>query len=226
VTSVLVIDDEEQIRRFLRISLERKDCQVSEAATGFDGLQAVLALRPDLVLLDLGLPDRDGSAVLAELRSWSEVPVIVLSVRDSEAEIVRLLEAGADDYVTKPFSVGELLARMRVALRHRRAGTEPLVRGDLVVDFEGREVRVDGTPVRLTPTEYAVLAAVAKGGGRIVTQAAVLREVWGPIADMEQGSLRVHVSAIRRKIERDPSRPVILVTEPGIGYRIGGEDEA
>ncbi|HUX42718.1 MAG TPA: response regulator transcription factor [Rectinemataceae bacterium] len=217
----LVIDDEEQIRKLLRISLEPRGFETIEAASGFEGLQAFAGLRPDIVLLDLGLPDRDGSAVLAEIRDRSETPVIVISVRDREADIVALLDGGADDYVTKPFAIGELVARMNAALR-RRGGKpeEPYSSGGLVVDFEERCVNIDGEILKLTPTEYAIVAVLARAGGRIVTKAALLREIWGPIGELEQGSLRVHLSSMRKKMERDPSRPRFIVTEPGIGYRL------
>jgi two-component system, OmpR family, KDP operon response regulator KdpE len=224
VKRVLVIDDEPQIRRLLKISLEKKGYDVSEAATGYEGIQSIQTVRPDLILLDLNLPDIEGSKVLAEIRSWSTLPIIVLSVRDRGSDIVSLLDAGADDYLTKPFSVEELLARMNVALRRSRPDIRETAfsSGELVVDFEEREVRVEGREVRLTPTEYAILAYLARNGGRIVTRTQLLRELWGPLADAEAGALRVHVSSLRKKIERDSSRPEYLVTEPGIGYRLCG----
>jgi len=222
---VLVIDDEPQIRRLLKISLEKKGYEVHETATGLEGMQAIQSIRPDIVLLDLGLPDKDGAEILAEIRGWSTIPVIILSVRDEEADIVDLLNAGADDYLAKPFGVEELLARMNVALRR----TLPDIRQTtyecrgLRIDFERRSVTVDGVDVRLTPTEYAIVAYLARNGGRIVTQMRLLKELWGPFGDAEQSSLRVHISAIRKKIEHDSSRPSILITEPGIGYRLGDE---
>ena len=221
---VLVIDDEEQIRKLLRISLEARGFETVEAATGSEGLQALAALRPDILLLDLGLPDRDGAAVLAEIRDRSEVPVIVISVRDREADIVALLDGGADDYVTKPFAIGELVARMNAALRRRLGPSEePFGSDGLLVDFEERRVSIDGEILKLTPTEYAIVAVLARAGGRIVTKASLLREIWGTLGDLEQGSLRVHLSSIRRKMEGDPSRRRFIVTEPGVGYRLRGE---
>jgi len=220
----LIIDDEAQIRKLLKISLEPKGYLTIEAATGYEGLQAFAGLRPDIVLLDLGLPDRDGAAVLAEIRDRSEVPVIVLSVRDRESDIVALLDGGADDYVTKPFSIGELAARMNAALRRRSGKPElPYAVGGLVVDFDERRASIDGEPLKLTPTEYSIVAVLARAGGRIVTKASLLREIWGPLGELEQGSLRVHLSSMRKKMERDPSRPRFIVTEPGIGYRLKGE---
>jgi len=222
VKRALVIDDEPQIRRLLEIALETRGFEVFVAASATEGLQAVQSVRPDIVLLDLGLPDREGGDLLSELRTWSTIPVIVLSVRDLESDIVRLLDAGADDYVTKPFNIEELFARMNVALRRTRPDARETlyVAGDLVVDFAEREVRKGESPVRLTPTEYSIVAELARAGGRILTHAQLLRELWGPLAEVERGSLRVHISSLRKKLESDPSRPVHLVTEPGIGYRL------
>ncbi|HUX37950.1 MAG TPA: response regulator transcription factor [Rectinemataceae bacterium] len=217
----LVIDDEAQIRKLLRIGLEPRGYEVAEAETGFEGIQALASIRPDIVLLDLGLPDRDGAAVLAEIRDRSEVPVIVISVRDRETDIVALLDGGADDYVTKPFNLGELVARMNAALR-RRSGRpeEPYSVDGLVVDFEQRIASVDGERLKLTPTEYAILAVLARAGGRVVTKSSLLRAIWGPLGDLEQGSLRVHLSSMRKKMEGDPALPRFIVTEAGIGYRL------
>jgi two-component system KDP operon response regulator KdpE len=219
---VLVIDDEPQIRRLLEIALATRGYEVFLAPTGTEGLQAVQTVRPDIVLLDLGLPDRGGETVLAELRSWSTIPVIILSVRDLQGDIVGLLDAGADDYVTKPFDVEELAARMKASLRRTRtdAREESYRTDELEIDFENRRVTRDGLDAKVTPTEYAILAELARAGGRIVTQAQLLRELWGPLAEEEKASLRVHVSSLRKKIERDSARPVHLVTEPGIGYRL------
>ncbi len=181
MTSVLVIDDERQIRRLLRVSLEKQGYEVHEAATGSDGLQMVLGKKPDIVLLDLGLPDKDGADILADLRSWSSIPVVVLSVRNSEEDIVRLLDGGADDYLIKPFNTGELLARLRVALRHRapEEAQELFVSGRLSVDLLNREVRVAGQLVKLTPTEYALIRLFVQHPGRILTHGQILKEVWG-----------------------------------------------
>jgi two-component system KDP operon response regulator KdpE len=219
---VLVIDDEPQIQRLLEFTLAPRGYEVFVAGTGFEGLQAIPSVRPDIILLDLGLPDRDGGTVLVELRTWSSIPLIVLSVRDRESDIVQLLDAGADDYLTKPFRTEELLARMKAALRRFRGeqGEPTYVAGDLVVDFEERRLRLGGQELRLTPTEYAIVAELARAGGRIVTSDRLRRELWGPVADEEKGSLRVHVASLRKKLEQDTTRPVHLLTEPGIGYRL------
>jgi two-component system KDP operon response regulator KdpE len=220
--SVLVIDDEVQIRKLLHVSLEKQGFIVAEAANGEDGLRMVLGRKPDVVLLDLGLPDRDGASILADLRSWSSVPVIILSVRNAEEEIVRLLDAGADDYLIKPFNTGELVARMRVALRHRGPSEAEAVfrSGKLAVDLANREVTVAGHVVKLTPTEYAFLRILVQHAGRIVTQGQILKEVWGPNAEGDTNYLRVYVTALRKKIEENPQLPELLITEPGVGYRL------
>jgi two-component system, OmpR family, KDP operon response regulator KdpE len=222
VTSVLVIDDEVQIRRLLRVTLEKLGYAVHEAATGGEGLQMVLAKKPDMVLLDLGLPDKDGTAVLAELRSWSTVPVIILSVRNSEEDIVHLLDAGADDYVIKPFNTGELIARMKVAIRHHAPQEAQAVfaTGRLSVDLQEREVKVAGEAVKLTPTEYGLLRLFVQHAGRILTHRQLLREVWGPNMDEETNYLRVYITGLRKKIESNPQMPELIVTEPGVGYRL------
>lgn len=218
----LVIDDERAIRRLLRFTFEQRQYEVFEAETGFEGLQELRAVRPDIVLLDLNLPDTGGAAVLAEIRKWSAVPVIVVSVRNAEEDIVTLLNAGADDYLVKPFSTAELAARMNVALRNRlpAPGETVFSSGRLSLDFEARRVTVGGTEVRLTPTEYGILSLLARHPGRIVTRDTILKELWGPLSDAESGNLRVHVSSLRKKIEVDSARPEILITEPGIGYRL------
>jgi len=222
VTSVLVIDDERQIRRLLRVSLEAHGYAVNEAATGEDGLNALQGVKPDLVLLDLGLPDRDGQEVLAGLRSWSQVPVIILSVRNSEEDIVRALNSGADDYIVKPFNTGELIARLRVALRHHapEEAQEVFISGRLTVDLYNREVRVAGEALKLTPTEYALIRLLVQHAGRILTHAQILREIWGPHAEEETNYLRVYIAGLRKKIEARPQLPELIVTEPGVGYRL------
>ena len=222
MTSVLVIDDERQIRRLLRVSLEAHGYAVNEAATGEDGLNALQGVKPDLVLLDLGLPDRDGQEVLAGLRSWSQVPVIILSVRNSEEDIVRALNAGADDYIVKPFNTGELIARLRVALRHHapEEAQEVFISGRLTVDLYNREVRVAGEALKLTPTEYALIRLLVQHAGRILTHAQILREIWGPHAEEETNYLRVYIAGLRKKIEARPQLPELIVTEPGVGYRL------
>jgi two-component system KDP operon response regulator KdpE len=223
---ILVIDDEPEIRRAVRTGLAGTSLLVEGAATGARGLDLVARWHPDVVILDLALPDMDGLEVCRQLRSWSRVPIIVLSVRDSDAEKIHALELGADDYLTKPFSMGELLARVRVALRHaaQAAGASgPGARfasGGLTIDFERRLVTVDGAEVHLTPTEYAVLTYLAQSADRVVTHRTLLRAVWGPTYAEEAHYLRVFINQLRRKIERDPSRPHLLLTEPGIGYRL------
>ena len=222
---VLVIDDEVQIRRFLRAGFELEGFQVNEAANAAEGLRAA-TLRPlDLMILDLALPDRDGSEVLLRLRSWSAIPVIVLSVRADEAEKVRLLELGADDYVVKPFGMAELLARARAALRrhHARAG-RPASTVDierLKIDFARRIVTLNGARVTLTPKEYRLLQILAQHAGSVVTHQYLLKEVWGQPHVQDTHYLRIFVRKLRQKIEADPNRPRILLTELGVGYRLG-----
>ncbi len=182
----------------------------------------VLGKKPDIVLLDLGLPDRDGADVLSELRTWSSVPVIILSVRNAEEEIVKLLDAGADDYLIKPFNTGELVARIKVAIRHRapKESQEPFVSGRLSVDLIAREVRVNGELIKLTPTEYGLLRALVQHAGRVVTHGQILRELWGPNVDQDTNYLRVYITGLRKKIEENPHMPRLLITEPGVGYRL------
>jgi len=221
-THVLVVDDEIAIQRFLKTVLGAEEYQLSSAATGAEALSAVAALRPDLVLLDLGLPDLDGVAVLRRLREWSRVPVVVLSVRGREGDKVSALDAGADDYLTKPFGTGELLARMRAALRRaERPAEAPAFRsGDLEVDLVRRRVSVAGVEVQLTPTEYRILRHLVTHAGKVLTHQQLLSEVWGPAHSDQPHVLRVNVSNLRRKVEADPSRPRHLLTEPGVGYRL------
>lgn len=222
---VLIVDDELPIRRFLRVSLAGEGYRVVEAATAAEALAQIAAQRPDVVVLDLGLPDRDGLAVIREIREWSSIPIVVLSVRDRESDKVSALEAGADDYLTKPFSVGELLARLRVALRHAAiaGGTadEPVfATGELRVDVARRQVFVAGEEIRLTPIEYKLLALMVKNAGKVLTHRQLLRQVWGPEYGDENHYVRVYVAQLRRKIEADPTRPRYLRTEPGVGYRL------
>jgi two-component system KDP operon response regulator KdpE len=222
---ILVIDDEPQIRRLLEIALSTRGWEVFSAPSGTEGLDAARALKADVILLDLNLPDRSGIDVLRSLRTWSSVPVIAVSVRDSEEDIVRLLEAGADDYVVKPFYTNELIARILAVHRRRSPAPDGIYRsGRIVFDMGTREVRVGDEAIRLTPTEYAVLAALANAAGKIVTRDRLLREVWGPSGEAEEGSLRVYVNALRKKIEDDPAHPSILLTEPGVGYRLRSPD--
>ncbi len=223
---VLVIDDEPEIRRAVRIGLAGAEFSVEWAPTGEQGMDLLTRWHPDVVILDLSLPDMDGMEVCRRLRSWSSVPIIVLSVRGSDQDKIGALELGADDYLTKPFSMGELLARIRVALRHAAhagggSGSEAQFQtGDLMIDFEHRRVMVAQNEARLTPTEYEVLKYLAMNVGKVVTHRALLRAVWGPAYEEEAHYLRVFVGQLRRKIEPDPSRPRYLLTEPGIGYRL------
>lgn len=222
---VLVIDDEQPIRRFLTTSLGVHGYQVFEAADGQTGLAAVVNYRPDLVILDLGLPDFDGAEVTVRLREWSQIPIIILSVRDQEQDKIAALDAGADDYLTKPFGIGELLARMRVALRrvNTPAGEPVFSTGDLVVDLARRTVTVSGQEIQLTPTEFDLLRVLVTHAGRVLTHRLLLRQVWGVGYDNEAHLLRVNISNLRRKIEPDPSRPTYIITEPGVGYRLRTE---
>jgi len=219
---VLVIDDEIQIRRLLRTTLEANGYKVLEAATGQDGLSEAAQRRPDLILLDLGLPDTEGVSVLKRLREWSRTPVVVLSVRDRDDDKTSALDSGADDYVTKPFSSAELLARLRVALRHAAPLPENSVfkSGRLEVDLAGRRVTVAGSEVKLTPTEYAFLRLLVRNAGKVVTQRQILTEVWGPNAVEQTQYLRVYATHLRNKLEANPSQPELILTEPGIGYRL------
>jgi two-component system KDP operon response regulator KdpE len=221
-TVALVIDDEPQIRRLLHVTLEANDYQVVEAATGAEGLVQAAQCRANVILLDLGLPDMDGIAVLKRLREWSRVPVIILSVRDREKEKAEALDAGADDYVTKPFGTEELLARLRVALRHsEKQSEEPIFRsGPLVIDLADRHVTVDGKEISLTVTEYNLLRLLVRHAGKVLTHRFLLREVWGPTAENQNHYLRVYIARLREKLKTDPAQPEILLTEPGIGYRL------
>ncbi|GAB4525897.1 MAG: response regulator [Anaerolineae bacterium] len=219
---ILVVDDELQIRRFLRISLESHGYRVYEVATGAEAIQAVAHLRPDLIILDMGLPDIDGLDVLRRVREWTKTPVIILSVRDADMDKVTALDAGADDYLTKPFSVEELMARIRVEQRHAQREQEEAVfqSGRLSVDFSKRLVTVDGEAIKLTPTEYALLRLLIQHAGKVLTHRHILREVWGPGAVNQTHYLRVYFAQLRQKIEVNPALPEIIVTEPGVGYRL------
>jgi len=218
----LIIDDEVQIRRLLRLALEASGYAVCEADQGQLGLAEAALHRPDVILLDLGLPDLDGVEVLKRLREWSETPVLILSVRDAEEEKIAALDAGADDYVTKPFSTAELLARLRVAQRRARPAEEAstFTHGGLHVDLASRVVTVDGNEISLSATEYALLRLLVRHAGRILTHRQMLREIWGPNAEEHRQYLRVYVTHLRRKIERDPQHPAHIKTESGVGYRL------
>ena len=217
----LVIDDEPQIRRLLRISLEANGYRVFDAATGGDGIAQAAQRRPDVILLDLGLPDLEGMEVLKRLREWSRVPVIILSVRDGENDKVAALDAGADDHVTKPFNSAELLARLRAVLRHvQPQGADAIYRnGELEVDLSARVVRKRGQEIKLTPIEYSLLRLFVTHAGKVLTHHHLLTEVWGPKAVEQTHYLRVHIAHLRDKIENNPARPEMLITESGIGYR-------
>jgi two-component system KDP operon response regulator KdpE len=221
---VLIVEDEPQMRRFLRASLGAEGYRVREAWTVADGLREAAVEHPDAILLDLGLPDGDGLTLVRRVREWSSVPVIVVSARGREEEKVAALDAGADDYLAKPFGTKELLARLRVALRHARAGAAPgspiLEAGPLRMDLERREASVDGRAVRLTPIEWRLLAFLATHAGKVLTHAQILREVWGPNAATQAHYVRVYMAELRKKLEADPSRPRLLLTEPGVGYRL------
>jgi two-component system, OmpR family, KDP operon response regulator KdpE len=219
---VLVVDDERSIRRFLRTSLTANAYLVFEASNGAEALEAVVQDRPDVMILDLGLPDMDGTQVTTRLREWSHIPIIILSVRDQEADKIAALDAGADDYLTKPFGVGELMARMRVVLRRiAHPDTEPVFTSrELVVDLARRLVRVRGRDVQLTPTEYDLLRVLVTHAGKVLTHQQLLRQVWGLGYEGESHLLRVNISNLRQKIERNSARPEYIITEPGVGYRL------
>ncbi|MDQ7092511.1 response regulator [Desulfosporosinus sp. PR] len=220
---VLIIDDEVQIRKFLRVSLTSHGYEVREAGAGEAGLNEVALFGTDLVILDLGLPDMSGMEVLRKIREWSKVPIIILSVTEQETEKIAALDHGADDYVTKPFSMGELLARMRAALRHSVGVEEEepiLIFEDLLLDLAHRQVKVGEGEIKLTPTEYELMKNLALNAGKVLTHKFLLRTVWGPAYENDIQYLRVFIGQIRRKIESDPSRPRHIITEPGVGYRL------
>jgi two-component system, OmpR family, KDP operon response regulator KdpE len=221
----LIIDDEVQMRRLLRVVLEGESYQVYEVETAQQGLTEIAGRKPDVILLDLGLPDMDGLEALKRLREWSEAPVLVLSVRDDEQGKVAALDAGADDYVTKPFSTPELLARLRAAQRKTRPTEEVSVfkHGDLIVDLTAHIVSRAGREVKLTATEYALLRLFVRHPGRVLTHRYILREIWGPKSEEHRQYLRVYVTHLRQKIEPDPTKPSLIRTESGIGYRFGAQ---
>lgn len=222
MSKVLVVDDEPQIRRFLRASLDAQGYEVIEAGTAHQAISKATAERPELVILDLGLPDGDGIAVISSLRTWTDIPILILSVRDQEADKVSALDAGADDYLTKPFTTGELLARLRAAVRRAaRPETESVFStGGLVVDTASRLVTVSGQEVRLTATEYALLQTLARHAGKVLTHQQLLTMVWGAGYESDTHMLRVNISNLRRKLEPNPLRPRYIVTDPGVGYRL------
>ena len=225
--TVLLIDDEPPIRRLLRTALAAHDYRLIEAASGEDGLQQAATRQPDLIVLDLGLPDVDGVQVIRRLREWSATPIIVLSARGQERDKIEALEAGADDYVSKPFGVGELVARLRVAWRHATRGTRPdepvFTSGALKVDQAYRRVFVDGREIHLTPLEYRLLTTLVRHAGKVVTHDQLLKEVWGPPYVGQSHYVRVYMAQLRRKLEDNAARPRYLLTEPGVGYRLAAD---
>lgn len=219
---ILIVDDEPAIRRFLRTSLGAHGYSIEEAAAGEEAVKLAALRQPDLIILDLGLPDIDGIEVTRRLREWTKIPIIILSVREHENDKISALDAGADDYLTKPFSIGELLARIRVSMRHAAPSRdEPIYQtGELLVDLARRTVTAQGQFVTLTPTEYDILRTLIQHAGRVLTHTQLLRAIWGNAYEHETHLLRVNVSNLRRKIEPDASRPTYILTEPGVGYRL------
>jgi two-component system KDP operon response regulator KdpE len=224
-SEILIIDDEPQIRKMLSITLHAHDYKVKEAATAKEALVLVASHPPDLILLDLGLPDQSGHDVLRHLREWYSKPVIILSVQNNEEDIVRALDNGANDYLVKPFRAGELLARIRSALRQAAVeeGSPVAEFGDLVIDFASRTVKKKGNIIKLTATEYTLLALLTKNAGKVLTHQYLLMQVWGPSYIQESQYLRVFIAQLRKKIENDPNRPEYIITESGVGYRFAGK---
>lgn len=228
---VLVVEDEPQMRRFIRASMESHGYRIAEASTGAEMIALATAQTPDVILLDLGLPDGDGIDITRRMREWSRIPIIVISARGLEEDKVAALDAGADDYLTKPFSVNELLARVRVALRHAEnqgtAGDNAVLEFDgLRIDPSRREVTRDGREVHLTPIEYKLLLLLARNAGRVLTHRQIIKEIWGTAYAGQSHHVRVHMAELRKKIEPDPARPKFLTTEPGVGYRLRDRDVA
>jgi len=224
---ILVIDDEPQIRKMLRITLQAYGFAVSEAESGEDGIVQVSTVRPDLVILDLGLPGMQGIEVLHHVREWSQVPIIVLTAKDREEDKILALNSGADDYVTKPFGMGELAARIRVALRHiAKSNEDPVLNlGKLMVDMSRRNVELNGEKIKLTPTEYDLLKVLAVNAGRVLTHRQLFEQVWGgKFYETDSQYIRVHIGNLRKKIENDPTTPTLVLTEPGIGYRFNASE--
>lgn len=221
---ILIIDDEPQIRKLLNVSLKAQGFVTEDAVSGQDGINQAAIFKPDLMIVDLGLPDIDGKEVVLQIRDWSNAPIIILTARDQEQEKIDALDAGADDYVAKPFSMGELMARIRVCLRRMATGdNDPLlICGGLTVDLSQRRVTVDGREVKLTPTEYEIIKLLAQNAGRVLTHKQLLKAVWGNTNYTDTHYVRVYVGMLRRKIENDPAQPKYIITESGIGYRLMG----
>ena len=219
---VLIIDDELQIRKMLRVALAAHGYEIQEAQTGAEGISQAVMMRPEVIILDLGLPDIDGKDVVSQMREWTVVPIIVLSARDQEEEKIAALDAGADDYITKPFSIGELMARMRVSLRRvAQSEQEPIIHcGDLMIDLTAHRVTVAGQEVKLTPTEYELLKELARHAGRVLTHKQLLKAVWGNVYHDDTSAVRVYIGQLRRKIESNPAQPRYIITESGVGYRL------
>ncbi len=222
---ILIIDDEIEIRRLLKVGLAAHGFDFIEAANAQEGIYQAVTFRPDVIVLDMGLPDLNGQEVLRQIREWSQVPVIVLSVRGQEKDKVSALDVGADDYLTKPFSVSELMARIRVALRHQGSRRdEPVIEVDnLFIDLSRRLVRVSGTEVHLTPIEYDLLKILAANAGKVITHQQLINNIWGNEGEEHSQYLRIYISQLRKKIEKDPSQPNLILTEPGIGYRLNAK---
>jgi len=221
---ILIIDDEPQIRKLLRVSLGAHGYDIDEASTGLDGINRATIFKPDLIILDLGLPDIDGREVVRQIREWTPLPIIILSVKDQEQEKIAALDAGADDYLTKPFGVGELMARMRVSLRRAaNSEDEPVITcGDLTVDLAKRLVAVGGQEIKLTPTEYDIIKVLAQHAGKVLTHKQLLKAVWGNTFDEDTHYIRIYIGQLRRKIEPNPTQPKYIITESGVGYRLLG----
>jgi two-component system KDP operon response regulator KdpE len=223
--TILVIEDEPALQKFLRVTLSSQNYHVVEAGNGSDGLRLAVSDQPDLIVLDLGLPDMDGIEVTKRIREWSAIPIIVVSARGKEQDKVAALDVGADDYLTKPFGVGELMARVRVALRHlaaaKQSSGDPVFEvGSLRIDLASREISIDGKIVHLTPNEFRLLAVLVKHAGKVLTHRQLLKEVWGPDSDEQTHYLRVYMNQLRQKLEKDPAQPKYLLTESGVGYRL------
>jgi two-component system KDP operon response regulator KdpE len=222
LSRILIVDDEKAIRETLKLGLKAENYLIEEAINGLEGLEKIRTFHPNLVILDLGLPDRSGLEILRELRVWTKIPVIILTVSDDEPTKVKLLDAGADDYLTKPFGLSELLARIRVAIRHfgKIEATPIFQSGDLKIDLNQRTVEVDGTEVKFTKTEFELLQRLVRESGKIVPQTKLLKEIWGCLFQDESHYLRIYIKQLRKKIEKNPAEPVHILTEPGVGYRL------